>query len=229
MPIGKKEFVPGCQRRPGIWSFASTWPPRTRGPKTRSPWARSRSIFSIPPAARSPRSRSPSFSSSYRPRSSSSGSSPSTTTTINCCRKSPKARSRDNRRRSRPVSSGSPYKIPIIDLRAQYAGLRSQIHQAVDEVLESQRFILGPAVDRFEEQMARYLGCKQAIGVGSGSDALLLALMALDVGPGDSVLVTPFTFFSTVSAITRLGATPLFIDIDPESYLLSAQDRKSVV
>lgn len=121
------------------------------------------------------------------------------------------------------MSSGSPYKIPIIDLRAQYAGLRSQIHQAVDEVLESQRFILGPAVDRFEEQMARYLGCKQAIGVASGSDALLLALMALDVGPGDSVLVTPFTFFSTVSAITRLGATPLFIDIDPESYLLSAQ------
>jgi dTDP-4-amino-4,6-dideoxygalactose transaminase len=120
------------------------------------------------------------------------------------------------------VSSPRTYKIPIVDLRAQYAGLRSEIRQAVDEVLESQQFILGPAVARFEEQMAAYLGCAHAVGVASGSDALLLALMALEVGPGDAVLVTPFTFFSTVSSITRLGATPLFIDIDPANYLLSA-------
>ncbi len=121
------------------------------------------------------------------------------------------------------MSSPRPYKIPIVDLRAQYAGIRSEIDEALDEALESQQFILGPAVKRFEEQMAAYLGCEHAVGVASGSDALLLALMALDVGPGDGVLVTPFTFFSTVSSITRLGATPLFVDIDAENYLLSAK------
>ncbi len=121
------------------------------------------------------------------------------------------------------MSSPRPYTIPIVDLRAQYAGLRSEIRQAVDEVLESQQFILGPVVKRFEEQMVAYLGSDHAIGVASGSDALLLALMALEVGPGDAVLVTPFTFFSTVSSITRLGAKPLFIDIEPDNYLLSAK------
>jgi len=121
------------------------------------------------------------------------------------------------------VSSLQPYKIPIVDLGAQYAGLRLEIRQAVDEVLESQQFILGPAVERFEDQMTAYLGCEHAVGVASGSDALLLALMALEVGPGDGVLVTPFTFFSTVSSITRLGGTPLFIDINPDTFLLSAE------
>ncbi|HEY7554909.1 MAG TPA: DegT/DnrJ/EryC1/StrS family aminotransferase [Candidatus Binatia bacterium] len=116
----------------------------------------------------------------------------------------------------------SPYKIPIVDLRAQYAGMRAEVLSAIDEVLESQQFVLGPAVSRFEEQMAQYLGCAHAAGVASGSDALLLALMALDIGPGDGVIVTPFTFFSTVSAITRLGATPLFVDIEPSDYLISA-------
>ena len=121
------------------------------------------------------------------------------------------------------MSSLQPYKIPIVDLGAQYAGLRLEIRQAVDEVLESQQFILGPAVERFEDQMTAYLGCEHAVGVASGSDALLLALMALEVGPGDGVLVTPFTFFSTVSSITRLGGTPLFIDINPDTFLLSAE------
>jgi dTDP-4-amino-4,6-dideoxygalactose transaminase len=116
----------------------------------------------------------------------------------------------------------STYKIPIVDLRAQYAGIRAEVLAAVDEVLESQQFILGPAVSRFEEQMARYLGCAHAAGVASGSDALLLALMAVAIGPGDGVVVTPFTFFSTVSCITRLGATPLFVDIEPGDCLLSA-------
>ncbi|MBF8253725.1 MAG: DegT/DnrJ/EryC1/StrS aminotransferase, partial [Deltaproteobacteria bacterium] len=121
------------------------------------------------------------------------------------------------------MSSLPSYKIPLVDLRVQYAGIRSEIDEALDEVLESQQFILGPAVKRFEEQMGAYLGCEHAVGVASGSDALLLALMALEVGPGDAVLVTPFTFFSTVSSITRLGATPVFVDIDPENYLLSAK------
>jgi dTDP-4-amino-4,6-dideoxygalactose transaminase len=100
--------------------------------------------------------------------------------------------------------------------------MRAEVLSAIDEVLESQQFVLGPAVSRFEEQMAQYLGCAHAAGVASGSDALLLALMALDIGPGDGVIVTPFTFFSTVSAITRLGATPLFVDIEPSDYLISA-------
>lgn len=115
------------------------------------------------------------------------------------------------------------YKIPLVDLRAQYAGIRSEIDEALDEVLESQQFILGLAVKRFEEQMGAYLGCEHAVGVASGSDALLLGLMALEAGPGDGVLVTPFTFFSTVSSITRVGATPLFIDINPDTFLLSAE------
>jgi dTDP-4-amino-4,6-dideoxygalactose transaminase len=121
------------------------------------------------------------------------------------------------------VSSVSPYKIPIVDLRAQYSKIREEVRQAIDEVADSQQFILGPAVKRFEEQVARYLQCAFAVGVASGSDALLLALMALAVGRGDGVIVTPFTFFSTVSSITRLGAMPLFVDIEVDSYLLSAE------
>lgn len=115
------------------------------------------------------------------------------------------------------------FKIPIVDLRAQYTLIGEEIRRALDEVIESQQFILGPAVTEFEKRMARYLGCKYAVGVASGSDALLLALMALDIGDGDAVITTPFTFFSTVSAITRLGAKPLFVDIESESYLLSAE------
>jgi dTDP-4-amino-4,6-dideoxygalactose transaminase len=121
------------------------------------------------------------------------------------------------------VSSLRPHKIPIVDLRAQYAKIRDEVRKAIDEVADSQQFILGPAVKRFEEQMAEYLQCDFAVGVASGSDALLLALMALGVGPGDGVVVSPFTFFSTVSCITRLGAKPLFVDIDVDSYLLSAE------
>jgi dTDP-4-amino-4,6-dideoxygalactose transaminase len=113
------------------------------------------------------------------------------------------------------------YKIPIVDLRAQYDAIRTELRAAVEAVLDSQQFILGPAVSRFEHQMEQYLGCAHAIGVASGSDALLLALMALGVGAGDAVIVTPFTFFSTVSAITRLGARPLFVDIDVGDCLVS--------
>jgi len=117
----------------------------------------------------------------------------------------------------------SPDKIPIVDLRAQYGKIRDEVRRAIDEVVESQQFILGPAVTRFESEMAAYLNCRHTVGVASGSDALLLALMALNIGPGDAVVTTPFTFFSTVSSITRLGATPLLIDIDINDYLLSAK------
>ena len=121
------------------------------------------------------------------------------------------------------MSSPSPIRIPIVDLRAQYAKIRAEVRSAIDELADSQQFILGPAVAQFEAQMANYLNCRQAVGVASGSDALLLALMALDIGPGDAVITTPFTFFSTVSSITRLGATPLFVDIGSDGYLLSGQ------
>lgn len=114
------------------------------------------------------------------------------------------------------------FKIPIVDLHAQYGEIRDEIRGAIDEVVESQQFILGPAVRNFEQRMAGYLGCAHAVGVASGSDALLLALMALDIGAGDAVVTSPFTFFSTVSSITRLGAKPLFVDIDNASGLLSA-------
>jgi dTDP-4-amino-4,6-dideoxygalactose transaminase len=112
-------------------------------------------------------------------------------------------------------------RIPIVDLPLQYKSISAEIRHAVTEVLETQQFILGPAVRRFEEQMADYLHCRSAIGVASGSDALLLALMALGVGPGDGVIVPTFSFFSTVSSIARLGATPLIVDIDPQSYLMT--------
>jgi dTDP-4-amino-4,6-dideoxygalactose transaminase len=121
------------------------------------------------------------------------------------------------------VSSAALIKIPIVDLRAQYATIRDEVRQAIDDVNETQQFILGPAVSRFESQMAAYLRCGHALGVASGSDSLLLALMALGIGPGDAVITTPFTFFSTVSSITRLGARPLFVDINPDNYLISAE------
>jgi dTDP-4-amino-4,6-dideoxygalactose transaminase len=111
-------------------------------------------------------------------------------------------------------------KIPILDLKTQYRRIGTEIRQALDEILDSQAFILGPVVQKFEERVATYLQCHAAIGVASGSDALLLSLMALGIGKGDGVLVPSFTFFSTVSCVSRLGATPLFVDIDPETYLI---------
>jgi dTDP-4-amino-4,6-dideoxygalactose transaminase len=109
-------------------------------------------------------------------------------------------------------------KIPMLDLKAQYSAIRDEIKQAVDEVLELQQFILGPRVSKLEEEMARYSGCRYALGVSSGTDAILVALMALDVGHGDIVATTPYTFFATAGCIARLGARPLFADIDPVTF-----------
>ncbi len=119
--------------------------------------------------------------------------------------------------------------VPFLDLKAQYHRIGSEIRKAVEEVLEHQAFILGPAVQRFEEDVASYLQCRAAVGVASGSDALLLSLMALGVGPGDGVLVPPFTFFSSVACGTRLGATPIFADVDPESGLLDAKEVEALL
>lgn len=108
--------------------------------------------------------------------------------------------------------------VPLLDLSAQYEDIKNEVKDAINKVLESQYFIMGPEVERFESKIASYCNADYAIGCASGSDALLLALMALDTGPGDAVITTPYTFFATGGAIARLGATPVFLDIDPHSY-----------
>lgn len=110
--------------------------------------------------------------------------------------------------------------VPLLDLKAQWASIRDEVMPRVEEVFQAQSFILGPAVAQAEEALARYLEVPHAIGVSSGTDALLLSLMALGIGPGQGVVTTPFTFFATVGSIARLGARPLFVDIDPDTYNL---------
>jgi dTDP-4-amino-4,6-dideoxygalactose transaminase len=108
--------------------------------------------------------------------------------------------------------------IPFVDLKAQSVSIQTEIHSALDEVFRTQQFILGPHVDELEQTIARYCGTRYAIGVASGSDALILSLMALGIGPGDEVVLPPFTFFATAGAVSRVGATPVFADIDPSTF-----------
>lgn len=110
--------------------------------------------------------------------------------------------------------------VPLLDLKAQYGQIRGEVLQVIDAVCASQQFILGEHVRALEAELARYCGASHAVGVSSGTDALLLALMTLGIGPGDEVITSPFTFFATAGTIARAGARPLFCDIDPETFNL---------
>jgi dTDP-4-amino-4,6-dideoxygalactose transaminase len=108
--------------------------------------------------------------------------------------------------------------IELINLKRQYKNLKDEINQAIEKVLENGQYILGPEVKALEKEIAEYLGVRYAIGVANGTDALVLSLRALNIGPGDEVITTPFTFFATSEAISQVGATPVFVDIDPDTY-----------
>lgn len=116
-----------------------------------------------------------------------------------------------------------PDKIPSFDLTRNYERVKEEVRVALDRVLETQHFILGPEVENFEKEMAAYLDVKHTVGCASGTDALVLALMELDLKEGDEVITTPFTFFATASCISRTGAKPVFADVEPDSYNLSME------
>jgi len=119
--------------------------------------------------------------------------------------------------------------VPLLDLKEQNQSLRPEIEAALGRVLDTNGFILGGEVAELEKELAVYCGTKYAIGCASGSDAILLAFMALDIGPGDEVITTPYSFFATVSSITRLGAMPVFVDIDPQTYNLDVTKVESKI
>jgi dTDP-4-amino-4,6-dideoxygalactose transaminase len=119
---------------------------------------------------------------------------------------------------SPPLQPLHVMRVPLLDLQAQFAGIRDEVLSAVVRVCDSQRFVMGPEVEAFEHEMAELLGVTDAIGVSSGTDALLVSLMALGVGPGDEVVTSTYSFFATAGAVSRVGATPVFVDIDPRTF-----------
>ena len=114
-------------------------------------------------------------------------------------------------------------KVPLLDLKKQYKTIKDDVLKIAEEVFESQYFILGPRVDALEKEIARYCSTSHAVGVSSGTDALLLSLMAADIGHEDSVITTAYTFFATAGSIVRTGARPVFVDIDPDTYNISPE------
>jgi dTDP-4-amino-4,6-dideoxygalactose transaminase len=119
--------------------------------------------------------------------------------------------------------------IPLLDLQAQYESVGSEIEAAVQRVLRSQRYILGPVVEQFEQAIARYSRTEHAVGVSSGSDALIAALTCEGIGPGDEVITTAFSFFATASAIHRVGARPVLVDIDPDTFAIDPARLEAAV
>ncbi|HEY4283952.1 MAG TPA: aminotransferase class I/II-fold pyridoxal phosphate-dependent enzyme, partial [Chthoniobacterales bacterium] len=120
-----------------------------------------------------------------------------------------------------------PMRVPLLDLSQQYRDLAEPIRAEIDEVLSTQRFILGPKVKEFEKAMREFCGAPHAIGVSSGTDALLAILMALEIGPGDAVITPAYTFFATAGCVVRLGATPVFVDIDSTTCNISPSALKA--
>ena len=127
------------------------------------------------------------------------------------------------------INKDASMQVPLLDLKAQYATIKNEVLEVVSEVLESQRCVGGPKVTELEEKIAAASDCKYAVGVSSGTDAILNSLMSLDIGAGDEVITTPFTFFATVGCISRVGATPVFVDIEPESFNIEAGLIESAV
>lgn len=120
-------------------------------------------------------------------------------------------------------------KVPLMDIRSQYLELKEEIDKALLNVFDKSNFIMGDEVKRFEEEFSSYCGTKYSVGVANGTDALTLILDALSIGPGDEVITTPFTFFATAESIMRLGAKPVFVDIDPETYNINPDQIEAVI
>ena len=120
-------------------------------------------------------------------------------------------------------------KVPLLDLKAQYKTIKKELDEALIRTAESQYFILGPEVEKLEKNICSYLGCKFAIGVSSGTDALLVALMAINIQPGDEVIVPTYSFFATAGVVSRLNAVPVFTDIDPVTYNINTDDIKKKI
>lgn len=120
-------------------------------------------------------------------------------------------------------------KVPLLDLKGQYNSIKKEIDEAVQRVINSQYFIMGPDIAKLEEEICSYLNCKYAIGVSSGTDALLLALMAIDIQPDDEVIVPTYTFFATAGVAARMNAIPVFVDIDPTTFNIDANQIESKI